>query len=234
MYRQAKEELQIDLSSGVLKLSKDILGRITRFLQICEGCFNLDESNLSSGKLDYLFEELDQAEDKRIVWSRFKPITEILHKRYKDRSVIYNGDYSQTHKDVAIWNFQGCETPQDYKDWEKYNKCKFNNPGEADFLFGTIDKGCTAGLNLDRCCKQYFPSFSWNGGVNEQTAARIKRLNQMADEVYTEFVLVDIPRTKFEENAFKLVLANYATTLAILDGKEDLTHLKIQELMRLI
>lgn len=56
----------------------------------------------------------------------------------------------------------------------------------------------------------------------------------MADEVYTEFVLVDIPRTKFEENAFKLVLANYATTLAILDGKEDLTHLKIQELMRLI
>ena len=230
MYRQAREELYLELSTGQLKLSKEVFGRLTRFLQICEGTFNLDPNLMYSGKLDYLVDQLDVANDKRIVWSRFKPISHILYEKYKDRAVIYNGDFTQIQKNVAIWNFQGCETKQDLEDWKKYNKTNFTEPGQADFFFGVIDKGCTAGLNLDACAKQYFPSFSWNGEVNEQTASRIKRLNQMAERIYTEIIVSECPND-FEENALKLVLQNHAVTTGILDGMEGYSYQQIQGLI---
>lgn len=227
MYRQAREELSLELSTGQLKLSKEAFGRLTRFLQICEGCFNLDENVQDSGKLEYLCSQLDAARDKRIVWSRFKPISHLLYEKYKDRASIYNGDFTQIQKNVALWNFQGCETKQDLADWKKYNKTKFTEPGQADFLFGVIDRGCTAGLNLDACAKQYFTSFSWNGNMNEQTASRIKRLNQMAEEVYTEFIITE----GWEEQALALTFRNLAVTLDILDGKSDISYQQIQSLI---
>jgi hypothetical protein len=231
LYRQAKDELFLDLSEKQLKLGEK-LGRITRFLQICEGSFNLDPAWQDSGKLNYLFDELDSATDKRIVWSRFLPSSEVLYKRYGDRAVIYNGSLSQTQRNVSIWNFQGCETKEDLAEWKKYNKTSFE-PGQAQFLFGVIDKGASAGLNLNSCSKQYFTSFSWNGSINEQTAARIKRLSQEADEVYTEIILSEAPKD-FEENAFKLTLRNYLTTIDILDGKEDNSFTKINDLINLL
>ena len=227
MYRQAKEDLYLELSTGQLKLSKEAFGRLTRFLQICEGCFNLDENVHDSGKFEYLYSQLDAAKDKRIVWSRFKPGSHLLYGKYKDRAAIYNGDFTQIQKNVAIWNFQGCETKQDLEDWKKYNKTKFTEPGQADFFFGVIDRGCTAGLNLDKCSKQYFTSFSWNGNLNEQTASRTKRLNQMAEEVYTEFIVTP----GFEEQALGLTLRNLAVTLDILDGKSDISYQQIQSLI---
>lgn len=227
MYRQAKEELYLELSTGQLKLSKEAFGRLTRFLQICEGCFNLDENVHDSGKFDYLYSQLDAAKDKRIVWGRFKPGSHILYEKYKDRASIYNGDFTQIQKNVALWNFQGCETKQDLEDWKKYNKTKFTEPGQADFLFATIDRGCTAGLNLDKCSKQYFTSFSWAGNINDQTSARVKRLNQLAEEVYTEFIITE----GWEENALALTFRNLAVTLDILDGKSDVSYQQIQSLI---
>lgn len=227
MYRQAKEDLYLELSTGQLKLSKEAFGRLTRFLQICEGCFNLDENVHDSGKFDYLYSQLDAAKDKRIVWGRFKPGSHILYEKYKDRASIYNGDFTQIQKNVALWNFQGCETKQDLEDWKKYNKTKFTEPGQADFLFATIDRGCTAGLNLDKCSKQYFTSFSWAGNINDQTSARVKRLNQLAEEVYTEFIITE----GWEENALALTFRNLAVTLDILDGKSDVSYQQIQSLI---
>lgn len=227
MYRQAKEELYLELSTGQLKLSKEAFGRLTRFLQICEGCFNLDENVHDSGKFDYLYSQLDAAKDKRIVWGRFKPGSHILYEKYKDRASIYNGNFTQIQKNVALWNFQGCETKQDLEDWKKYNKTKFTEPGQADFLFATIDRGCTAGLNLDKCSKQYFTSFSWAGNINDQTSARVKRLNQLAEEVYTEFIITE----GWEENALALTFRNLAVTLDILDGKSDISYQQIQSLI---
>jgi len=227
MYRQAKEDLYLELSTGQLKLSKEAFGRLTRFLQICEGCFNLDENVHDSGKFEYLYSQLDAAKDKRIVWGRFKPGSHILYEKYKDRASIYNGDFTQIQKNVALWNFQGCETKQDLEDWKKYNKTKFTEPGQADFLFATIDRGCTAGLNLDKCSKQYFTSFSWAGNINDQTSARVKRLNQLAEEVYTEFIITE----GWEENALALTFRNLAVTLDILDGKSDISYQQIQSLI---
>lgn len=227
MYRQAKEDLYLELSTGQLKLSKEAFGRLTRFLQICEGCFNLDENVHDSGKFDYLYSQLDAAKDKRIVWGRFKPGSHILYEKYKDRASIYNGNFTQIQKNVALWNFQGCETKQDLEDWKKYNKTKFTEPGQADFLFATIDRGCTAGLNLDKCSKQYFTSFSWAGNINDQTSARVKRLNQLAEEVYTEFIITE----GWEENALALTFRNLAVTLDILDGKSDVSYQQIQSLI---
>jgi hypothetical protein len=227
MYRQAKEDLYLELSTGQLKLSKEAFGRLTRFLQICEGCFNLDENVHDSGKFDYLYSQLDAAKDKRIVWGRFKPGSHILYEKYKDRASIYNGDFTQIQKNVALWNFQGCETKQDLEDWKKYNKTKFTEPGQADFLFATIDRGCTAGLNLDKCSKQYFTSFSWAGNINDQTSARVKRLNQLAEEVYTEFIITE----GWEEQALALTFRNLAVTLDILDGKSDISYQQIQSLI---
>lgn len=227
MYRQAKEDLYLELSTGQLKLSKEAFGRLTRFLQICEGCFNLDENVHDSGKFEYLYSQLDAAKDKRIVWGRFKPGSHILYEKYKDRASIYNGDFTQIQKNVALWNFQGCETKQDLEDWKKYNKTKFTEPGQADFLFATIDRGCTAGLNLDKCSKQYFTSFSWAGNINDQTSARVKRLNQLAEEVYTEFIITE----GWEEQALALTFRNLAVTLDILDGKSDISYQQIQSLI---
>lgn len=227
MYRQAKEDLYLELSTGQLKLSKEAFGRLTRFLQVCEGCFNLDENIHDSGKFEYLYSQLDAAKDKRIVWSRFKPGSHLLYEKYKDRAAIYNGDFTTIQKNVAIWNFQGCETKQDLEDWKKYNKTKFTEPGQADFFFGVIDKGCTAGLNLDKCAKQYFTSFSWNGCINDQTSSRTKRLNQLAEEVYTEFIVTE----GWEEDALALTFRNLAVTLDILDGKSDVSYQQIQSLI---
>lgn len=232
LYRQAREELFLELSEHKLKLGEK-LGRITRFLQICEGAFNLDPSWEDSGKLDYLTDELNSANDKRIVWSRFLPISQKLYDKYKTQGVVYNGSLSPIQRMVSIWNFQGCETKEDLEEWKKHNKTHFTEPGQAQFLFGVIDKGASAGLNLNSCAKQYFTSFSWNGGINEQTAARIKRLSQEADEVYTEIILSESPKN-FEENSFKLTLQNYATTLDILDGKEDNGFIKVQDLITLL
>ena len=232
LYRQAQEELFLDLSEKKLKLGEK-LGRITRFLQICEGSFNLDPAWEDSGKLDYLTDELNAATDKRIVWSRFLPISQILYKKYKDKGVVYNGSLSPIQRMVSIWNFQGCDTKEDLEEWKKHNKTHYTEPGQAQFLFGVIDRGASAGLNLNSCAKQYFTSFSWNGGINEQTAARIKRLSQEADEVYTEIILTEAPKD-FEENSFKLTLQNYATTIDILDGKEDNGFIKVQDLISLL
>jgi len=234
MYREAREELFLELSNKQLKLSANMLGRITRFLQICEGCFNLDENIKDSGKFDYLFDQLDQADDKRIVWRKFKTGTDYLLDRYKDRAVVYNGDLTQIQRDVAIWNFQGCETKQDYEEWEKHNKTKFTEPGQAQFLFGVMDKGASAGRNLPACSHQYFTSLDWNGNINAQTAARIARLNQMADEIYTEIILTEVPGTHFEENAYRLIMNNYLVTLGILDGIESKSYTEVQNLLKII
>lgn len=231
LYRQAKEELQLDLSQGTLKLSKEKLGRITRFLQICEGAFNLDAEEEDSSKFDYLYDELDRAEDKVIVWSKFVPGVELLQKKYKDKGVMYHGGMTQIQRSVSLWNFQGCENEHDLAEWKKHNKTKFTEPGQAQFLFGVIDRGSTAGLNLQSCARQYFTSFSWNGGINEQTGSRVKRLTQEAEEVYTTFILNNIP---FERNAFNLVLSNYKTTVGILDGEDDAIYHKLEDLIGLL
>lgn len=232
MFRQAREELYLELSTGELKLSKEKLGRITRFLQICEGCYNLDPNYSDSGKLDYLFDILDNTEEKVIVWSRFKPVTELIGARYKD-AVVSNGDLTPNQNALALWNFQGCETESDQADWEKLNKGKFERPGQARILTKTIDKGNSAGLNLHACRKQFVLSLPWNGNTLEQALARIKRLNQTADTVETTLIISECYQS-FEEKAARLILSNLNTTLKILDGEEDAGYIKIQQLLEVL
>lgn len=232
MYREAREELYLELSNKQLKLSSGILGRITRFLQICEGCFNLDPTITDSAKYDLLFDELDNAQGKVIVWSRFLPGSKLLYEKYKDRAVLYNGELTEHQRNVSIWNFQGCNNAQDQKEWEKLNKTSFKEPGQAQFMFGTMGD-ITANLNLPACDYQIVTSFLWNGSKVEQTLSRIKRLTQESDEVYSKIILCESPRN-FEENAFKLMMSNHLTTLEILDGKGDQGYIKAQELLKLI
>jgi SNF2 family DNA or RNA helicase len=232
MYREAREELYLELSNKQLKLSSGILGRITRFLQICEGCFNLDPTITDSAKYDLLFDELDNAQGKVIVWSRFLPGSKLLYEKYKDRAVLYNGELTEHQRNVSIWNFQGCNNAQDQKEWEKLNKTSFKEPGQAQFMFGTMGD-ITANLNLPACDYQIVTSFLWNGSKVEQTLSRIKRLTQESDEVYSKIILCESPRN-FEENAFKLMMSNHLTTLEILDGKGDQGYIKVQELLNLV
>jgi hypothetical protein len=79
-----------------------------------------------------------------------------------------------------------------------------------------------------------FSSICWNGNVLEQTAARIKRLSQEAEEVFTTFL---ITTDTFEESALKLVLSNYQVTSGILDGFDESSNSsynKIEELINLL
>ena len=233
MYQEAKEELMIELSDRTLKM-KNALSRVTRFLQICEGCYNLDSTIQDSGKLEYLFDELDNADDKRVIWSRFLPCHEILKKKYGKRIAISNGEMTPIQRSMAVWNFQGCVTKQDRLDWEKYNKGEYEEPGQVDFLAMTIDRGSSVGLNIPSCSKQYCLSPTYNGNINEQAFSRLKRLTQQAEEVYTEIILTEVPHTRFEEKVFKKIMANYAVTLDILDGQDNPGNLSIKELIDLI
>jgi len=233
MYQEAKEQLMIELSDRTLNM-KNALSRVTRFMQICEGCYNLDPTIQDSGKLEYLFDELDNADDKRLIWSRFLPSHEILKKKYGKRMVVSNGTMTPIQRSMAIWNFQGCVTDQDYADWEKYNKGEYEKPGQAQFLHHTIDRGSSVGLNIPSCSKQYCLSPTYNGNINEQAFSRLKRLTQQADEVYTEIILTEVPHTRFEENVFKKIMINYAVTLDALDGEDNPGNLSTKELINLI
>jgi hypothetical protein len=181
-----------------------------RLLQIAEGAYNIDENSEESGKLEYICHDLDNTEDKVIIWSRFKPVTHILYKKYRDKAVLYNGDVPLRDRILAKYAFQGGLSENEELIWHQnrgklpisyikkgepeYYKPKFNGhiraPGGAQFFFGTLDFRSSIGINLhNSCSRQIFPSFHFNGGVNEQAKSRLTRLGQEADKVVTQYLV---------------------------------------------
>ena len=232
LYSEALEEARLWVSSQKSLNIQAALQRTLRCLQIGEGLFNLDYSLSDSGKLEFLEEELSQAEDKIAVWARFKPITNKLYERFKTKAVLLTGDVSDSLRELGKWAFQGCkndfETEQFYKLRERYPDFKFE-PGEAQFSLGTMDVRSSLGVDLSKATRQFVTSFHYNGNVMMQALARIITI-EGAHDTLTTFLVAN----EKEKKALRLIIRNYQTTLEILDGKKDRTHSKMQDLLRIL
>lgn len=235
-YDQIQQELLEEFDSR--NWGKDQAAtKMLRLLQAAEGMFNFDEANLESSKLDYVINELDSATGKVIVWSRFKPITKILHEKYKGRLVLWNGDVSDARKKLAKWAFQGLKHDYEREEFErlKARYPEFSNytPGSAQFFSGVIDPlaKSVSGLNFQVCDYQIITSLDWNHNANMQVGDRIKRLDTPWDKVVTK--IIHAGKT-IEKDAYKLILENYKLGRLILDGKSSKDYNQTQDLIKLL
>lgn len=220
LYGEFSSKLRIELATGKVT-TQNVLTRMLRLSQIVEGCFNIEDSDsVSSGKVEYIKHILDNENEKVIIWSRFKPITYILHDLYKDKGlVLFNGDVPEELKNLAVWSFQGVDGPEEQKAFDALAE-KHNwhlKPGEATVFAGTLDFRASIGINLHRyCSKQIFPSFHLNHGVNLQAAARLLRYGQAAKAVQTDFLVMD---DTIEPEILEKVINRYRRNAQIIDGK---------------
>lgn len=230
LYEKLAYELALEYDKKVLNL-RDGPVRMLRLLQAAEGVFNFDANDLESGKLEYIRHVLDNTNDKVIVWSRFKPITEILGRLYADRCVVYNGDRSDNYKQFAKWSFNGLDSPADAVEYEKMRK-RYGTAfgaGEAQFFFGTIDMRSSLGMNLHAdCSRQIFSSFSWMPAANAQAADRLRRIGQQADRVRTEFL---VGEDTFESFALLTIMRNFKDIVEALDGKAGVSWRENQRIL---
>lgn len=233
LYDQIKQNILEDLDSGELKGITNVLTRLLRLLQASEGAFNLSPGRRDSGKLDYLLEDLTTRNDKVIIWSRFKPISNILGDLFKDKGVVYNGDVSDNLRNLAVWAFQGVETKEDEQEFYRLKK-KYDfpfNPGDAQFFFGTVHLKSGLGINLHRYCSEsIFTSFDFNPNSNFQAKDRVARIGQKED-VKTTFL---VSEGTIENKSLKLILDNFQKTSRILDGEGNITYNQVKDLISIL
>lgn len=232
MYERLRDALIVELKDKTISL-RHVPVRLLRLLQAAEGLFNFDSEDEESGKLDYIKHALDNATGKVIVWSRFKPITELLGRLYKDRCVVYNGSRSDAYKQFAKWSFNGLDSPEDEPEYRKL-QARFGggDPGWAQFFFGTVDMRSSLGMNLHTdCSMQIFSSFSWMGAANMQAADRLRRIGQLAARVRTIFL---VGEDTFELRALNVVMRNFQDTLKALDGTERMSFKQISQIIELL
>ena len=234
MYRDIQENIVRDLESGELYGTQNVLVRMLRLLQVSEGCFNIDPSIEDSGKYDYLKKELSSCNDKIIIWSRFKPITEKILKDFPDRAVCYTGSTSPGLKKLSVWAFQGVTTEEDLKEFnrlKKYHKDFKFAPGEASIFTGTVNLRSGLGINLHKANKCIFTSFDFNPQANMQAKDRISRIGQLSDEVSCKFL---VSLSTLDSKALSMILSHYESSLRILDGKKDNSYNIIKDLINLL
>lgn len=225
LHEQIGKQTVLQLQNDTMDIPSQ-LAALTRYLQVCEGAFNLEPDWKDSGKVDFVKEIFSGIDDKLIVWSRFKPITYILQQTFPKELVMLNGDMSKEERALAIWSFQGVSNDQEaekFKLWRDKYKGRFD-PGEARGISGVIDRYSSLGFNLHVAYRQIATSFSWNGTVNEQAFSRIKRVGQTSDVIYTQYLVSD----EVERKALSLVLSNLEACQHIVDGKQSVSYKSLQ------
>jgi len=234
LYEKLKHNIVVEMDSREFSL-RHLPVRLLRLLQAAEGVFNFDPSDWDSGKLEYIRHILDNTSEKMIVWSRFRPITEILGQIYADKSVVYNGSRSDSYKQFAKWSFNGVTDPKDLEEFhrirDRHHKIPVA-PGWAQYFFGTVDMRSSLGMDLHTdCSQQIFSSFSWMGAANMQAADRLRRIGQRSQRVRTDFL---VGEDTFEFKALEIVMRNFQDTIKALDGSEKMSYRQIQEITDLL
>lgn len=234
LYNRLCDEMMVELSEKRLNL-RHVPVRLLRLLQAAEGLFNFEENNWESGKLEYIRHVLDNTDDKVIIWSRFKPITDILGSLYSEQSVVYNGSRTDGYKQFAKWSFNGIDHQNDLEEFQKLSKRhtkEEKEPGWAQFFFGTIDMRSSLGMNLHQdCSRQIFSSFSWQGAANMQAADRLRRIGQKSERVRTDFLVAE---NTFEAKALSTVLSNFKDTMEALDGRQGISFKKVEQMLGIL
>lgn len=233
LYNGIRDEILTQIDNKTLSVQHAPV-RMLRLLQACEGLFNFNESNLESTKLEYLRHEIENSDEKIVVWSRFKPITYTLQSLYPDKVAIYNGDIHDDLKQLAIWAFNGVA---DKVELEKYKKLQDKhqypfNPGDATVFSGVIDARASIGFDLHRhCSRQIVSSFSFLSSANAQAIARLVRLGQLSEIVTTQYLVC---RDTIEPAALSLILNHLKTANSIIDGKDSISTTMISNLIKLL
>ena len=237
LFDQLKEDLRPEINGKRFKTSEARI-KLLRLLQVGEGAYNIDPNDKhlrrESGKLVELKKKLKSLPpgEKRLVHFRFKPATKIMHRWFKDRSVIYNGDQNRSQKKLAKWAFHGLPHERYRKKYEqlaaKYN-CPFQ-PGEADFMFLVIHEKTSLGMDLQSCHHQIFISFSFSGYAMKQTRGRICRIGQKAKKVITEYWVSNELERKF----LAYVLNKLKQVRMSLDGQERLVKDQIDAMLDIL
>ena len=232
LYHSLKNEILVELENRTLSINHAPV-RMLRLLQACEGLFNFDSKSLESTKLDYLSYEIENLEDKLVIWTRFKPLTYILKTLYPDKVVIYNGDLSEKEKLLSIQAFNGIKDQTQaeiYSVLQKRLEWPFD-PGQAKVFVGVIDARSSLGFDLhEQCNRQIFSSFSFLSSSNYQASSRLVRLGQK-NNVLTQYLTC---RNTIEPDALNLVLRNFSTALKIVDGEDSIHYSLVNKLIGLL
>ncbi len=228
LYKDIKQEVIEDLKIN----NGNPLTKTLRLLQMAEGAYTLFPEVEESGKIDYLLEELqERSGEKAVIWFRFLPGTDILHKKLPG-SVLYTGNVSDNMKDLAVWAFNGvknkAQEDQFFKLKERYN-FPFN-PGEAQYIVGTYSQKSGMGVDLDASGLSYFLSYDYSPVALLQAKDRIIRLTQTRD-CETKF-LQSAGTT--EPKVLKTLLSYLESHYNILDGKFSENSKLTRELMECI
>lgn len=220
-----QDKLYEQVLDEVLKEIKNLnnpLTKMLRLLQVSEGSYTLFPETLDSGKMDYIVEELKQQTEKAVIWFRFKPGSTLLHEKFRERSVLYNGDVSDNMKKLAVYSFQGVTNDEDLAEfvklkaaYESRNGIWSFEPGEAQFFIGTYSQRSGLGIDLQSAALSYFMSFDFSPVSLVQAKDRIVRLNQTRDCV-TKFLVSE--RT-IEPQSLQSILGKLHSQYSILDGK---------------
>lgn len=234
IYSDLEDKLYAEWERGEVTI-QNVLSKSLRLLQAAEGVFNFDSESNDSGKLEYLFDVLDNTAEKIIVWSRFKPITYKLMERYPNQGVLFTGDVRDNLKMLAKWSFNGNLDKQDsikFKELQEKYDWK-HEPGGAQFFFGTLDFRSSIGINLHtRCSRQIFASFHLNPGVNYQAASRLLRYGQTADEVNTVYLVTE---NSIEPETLRKVFRRFERNNQVISGRKAKREKSMaQEMMDLI
>lgn len=233
LYHQIKNEILVELENKTLAIQHAPV-RMLRLLQVCEGMFNFSETNTSSTKLEYLSHEIENNDDKLVVWTRFQPLTWLLQEMYPDKVVIYNGDVSDNLKQLGIWAFNGVDDDVQLETYKKLqDKAKFRfNPGEAKIWVGVINERSSLGFNLHRQCnRQILTSYNFLSSANYQATSRLIRIGQQQEFVSTEYL---VARNTIDSSALQLILRNFETAMKIVEGEEAISTKDTRQLINLL
>jgi hypothetical protein len=194
--REVYEELRDDLESYIGEKhikAKEARTRLLRLLQAGEGLFNFDINCLESGKLDYIIRFLKKTDHKVLVWSRFRPILDVLQAAFPDTGVLYHGGLTRNQRKLNRWYFNGCsdnKRPEFEKLLESApEQIKIHKPGEARVLFGIMHDMTSRGANFQAADYALITTLTFSGKAYVQTLGRHARLDQKASIIYSKHLL---------------------------------------------
>jgi len=177
IYRRLRDELLVELDSGLVTSAPHALTKLVRLHQVALGYLVGDDGSveeLSDRRYDVLMDLLDEAGDKTIVWSNYRwPLAKLLAtldgKYGKGSAVAYHGGTSDADRKTAIERFQH---------------------GNARFFVSNPSVG-GYGITLTNCHNVVYFSNGFKSESRMQSEDRCHRIGQANKVTYTDLVCRD-------------------------------------------
>lgn len=175
VYKRLRDELLVELDSGLVTSAPHALTKLIRLHQVALGYLVGDEGgveDLSNRRYDVLLDLLDEAEGTQtIVWSNFRytigKVVQELQKRYGEKSVVaYHGGVSEAGRREAMERFLS---------------------GTARYFVANPAVG-GYGITLTNCHNVVYFSNGFKAEERLQSEDRCHRIGQTNKVTYTDIV----------------------------------------------